>query len=57
MQNGLLIGLSRQVALERELAVIANNIANINTTGFKSDGALFEEYVSKTARAGNLAQR
>ena len=55
MQNGLLIGLSRQVALERELAVIANNIANINTSGFKSDGALFEEYVSKTARAGKLA--
>jgi flagellar basal-body rod protein FlgF len=57
MQNGLLIGLSRQVALERELAVVANNIANINTTGFKSDGALFEEYVSKTARSGKLSLR
>ena len=57
MQNILLVGLSRQVALERELAVVANNIANINTTGFKSDGALFEEYIGKKARSGNLSQR
>ena len=35
MQNALLVGLSRQVALGRELDVIANNIANLNTTGFK----------------------
>jgi flagellar basal-body rod protein FlgF len=57
MQNALLVGLSRQVALSRELDVVANNIANINTTGFKSDGALFEEYVNKTARATNLTAR
>ena len=44
MQNALLVGLSRQVALARELDVIANNIANLNTTGFKADGAVFEEY-------------
>jgi flagellar basal-body rod protein FlgF len=52
MQNGLLVGLSRQVALTRELDVVANNIANINTTGYKADGALFEEYLSSAARAG-----
>lgn len=52
MQNTLLIGLSRQVALSRELDVVANNIANLNTTGFKSDGSLFEEYLSPTARNG-----
>ena len=39
------IGLSRQIALQRELDVVANNIANINTTGFKADGAVFEEYL------------
>jgi flagellar basal-body rod protein FlgF len=54
MQNALLIGLSRQVALERELDVIANNIANINTAGFKTDGAVFEEFISPTARADNF---
>jgi flagellar basal-body rod protein FlgF len=51
MENASLVGLSRQVALSRELDVIANNIANINTTGFKADGSLFEEYLSSSARA------
>ncbi len=50
MQNALLVGLSRQVALSREIDVIANNIANINTTGYKADGSLFEEYLSSHAR-------
>ena len=54
MQNALLVGLSRQVALARELDVVANNIANLNTAGFKSDGAVFEEYVSPTARFDNF---
>ncbi len=52
MQDQLLIGLSRQVALSRELDVIANNVANIDTTGYKADGALFEEYLS-SATNGN----
>ena len=57
MQNALLIGLSRQVALSRELDVVANNIANINTTGYKADGALFEEYLSSAARSGQNQSR
>src|ERR1044071_3446343 len=51
MQNTLLIGLSRQTALQRELDVVANNIANVNTTGFKADGAVFSEYLEKRASA------
>jgi flagellar basal-body rod protein FlgF len=51
MQNALLIGLSRQVVLGRGLDVVANNIANLNTAGFKSDGAVFEEFLGPTARA------
>jgi len=54
MQNALLVGLSRQVALSREMDVIANNLANMNTTGFKADGAVFEEYISPTASADNF---
>ncbi|MBV9556832.1 MAG: flagellar basal-body rod protein FlgF [Pseudolabrys sp.] len=54
MQNALLVGLSRQVALQRELDVVANNIANMNTTGFKADGSLFEEYLSPIARADGV---
>jgi flagellar basal-body rod protein FlgF/flagellar basal-body rod protein FlgG len=53
MENLSLISLSRQVALERELDVVANNIANINTTGYKSDGSMFEEYLSSAARDGS----
>ena len=37
MQNALLIGLSRQMMLERQMDVIANNVANVNTNGFKAD--------------------
>jgi flagellar basal-body rod protein FlgF len=45
MENALLIGLSRQMALSHELDVVANNIANIDTTGYKSDRAAFSEYL------------
>ena len=34
MQNTLLVGLSRQVVLERQMDVVANNVANANTNGF-----------------------
>jgi flagellar basal-body rod protein FlgF len=57
MQNASLVGLSRQVALARELDVVANNIANINTTGYKTDGSLFEEYLSSAARADQTRDR
>lgn len=50
MENALLIGLSRQVVLERHVDVIANNVANINTTGFKADRQLFEEFLTSRAR-------
>ena len=52
MQNALLVGLSRQMALSRELDVVANNIANLDTTGYKADGSLFEEYLDSAARTG-----
>ena len=57
MENALLIGLSRQTTLERQLAVIANNIANANTTGFKSDQPLFEEYLNSGAHEDNFVGR
>ena len=50
MENTLLIGLSRQTALRRELDIVANNIANLNTTGFKADGAVFAEYLQSGAQ-------
>jgi flagellar basal-body rod protein FlgF len=50
MENSLLIGLSRQMVLARELEVVANNIANINTNGFKADESIFQEYIMPVAR-------
>ena len=50
MENAALIGLSRQIALGRELDVIANNIANLNTTGYKADNAVFHEFLMPSAR-------
>ena len=35
MENVLLVALSRQMALRREMDVIANNVANVTTNGFK----------------------
>jgi len=54
MENAVLVGLSRQIALHRELEVVANNIANLNTTGFKSDGSVFEEFLMPAARASGF---
>ena len=57
MENALLIGLSRQVALTRELEAVANNIANLNTTGFKSDSTVFEEFLMPVARDNQFSAR
>jgi flagellar basal-body rod protein FlgF len=42
--NMQLISLSRQIALERQMDIVANNLANISTTGFKAEDLLFTEY-------------
>ena len=40
MDNALYVGLSRQMTLRRELDIVANNIANADTTGFKVENLL-----------------
>jgi flagellar basal-body rod protein FlgF len=45
MDNASLVTLSYQIAAFRSLDVIANNIANVNTPGFKRESAKFEELV------------
>jgi flagellar basal-body rod protein FlgF len=47
MQNGLYVSLSAQVALERRLETIANNVANMNTIGYRAEGVSFETEVAK----------
>ena len=57
MENTLLVGLSRQMSLERQLDVISNNVANVNTTGFKADKSLFEEFLKSGAHEDNFVGR
>jgi len=57
MENALLIGLSRQMVLERKLDVVANNVANVNTAGFKADRPMFEEYLRSGAHEDNFVGR
>ena len=40
--------LTRQNGLLREMQVIANNIANASTTGYRQEGVIFSEYVVRT---------
>ena len=54
MENALLIGLSRQTMLDRQLDVVSNNIANVNTSGFKADASMFEEYLMSGAHEDNF---
>ena len=54
MENALLIGLSRQTALKRQMDVIANNLANMNTAGYKTGTLLFEEHLMPLAQTNDL---
>ena len=45
MENAGYTTLSRQSGLAREMQVVANNIANAATTGFRSENLIFSEFV------------
>ena len=49
MDNALMIGLTRQMTLRRSMDIVANNIANANTTGFKVETLLLENSPARTA--------
>ncbi|MEO1090605.1 MAG: flagellar basal-body rod protein FlgF [Pseudomonadota bacterium] len=49
------VALSRQLGLERQLAVIANNIANANTTGYLADDMSFEAVRQRASRRVEVA--
>lgn len=46
MENALLVGLSAQLALRRSMEVVANNVANVSTAGFKRENPLFEQVLA-----------
>ncbi|RUT81560.1 MULTISPECIES: flagellar basal-body rod protein FlgF [unclassified Mesorhizobium] len=50
MRDSLYVALSSQIALERRLDTIADNVANASTIGFRATGVKFEDVVSGTGQ-------
>lgn len=48
MEASSYVTLSRQTSLMNEFRVVANNIANSSTTGFRQEGMVFSEFVRTT---------
>lgn len=53
MTNSVSATLSRQAGLLRELGVVANNIANMSTDGFRAEKLSFAEIVAQTGQPGD----
>ncbi len=47
MQNGIYVAVSALVALERRVETIADNIANMNTVGYRATGVSFATEMAK----------
>ena len=47
--------LTRQSGLMREMQVVANNIANLSTNGFRREGMVFSEHVARMAEGPSLS--
>ncbi|WP_299968601.1 flagellar hook-basal body complex protein [uncultured Roseobacter sp.] len=55
MENTGYTTLTRQSGLMREMRIVANNIANAATTGFRQEGLVFSEYVMSVDGASSLS--
>jgi flagellar basal-body rod protein FlgF len=55
MDNSAYIALSRQVALFRDMENVANNLANVNTTGYNANQILFTSYLVKDNPRDSMA--
>jgi flagellar basal-body rod protein FlgF len=47
MQSGLYVGLSAQIALQKRLETLANNVANAGTAGFRAEEVRFEALLAQ----------
>ena len=55
MQNATYIALSSQMALQHQMDVVANNLANLATPAFKGEAMVFSQYLVKPAGSSPLA--
>lgn len=51
MDNTKYIALSRQMGLWKQMDIVSNNMANMNTSGYKQDEAVFSSFLVKTQNA------
>jgi flagellar basal-body rod protein FlgF len=56
MENISYVGMSQQVALQQQMQVAANNLANMSTPGYKAEGVLFEQYITTPQNADEIDQ-
>lgn len=45
MENSIYTGLSRQMALRQQMDIVANNVANMSTPGYRGQNMVFAEYL------------
>jgi flagellar basal-body rod protein FlgF len=55
MDNAIYVGLSRQMLLQRELDIVANNLANVDTAGFKFESLMSQDDQVATPAPGGGA--
>lgn len=56
MDNTNYIALSRQMALWKQMDIVSNNMANMNTAGYKQDDVLFTSYLVQTPQASGIGR-
>ncbi len=56
MDNAGYVALTRQTGLMKEMQMVANNIANLSTSGFRREGLIFAEHVKEGfAEGGSIS--
>jgi flagellar basal-body rod protein FlgF len=51
MENSLYVGISRQTVLRNAMDMVANNVANMSTPGYRTQNPIFKEYISSPKKA------
>jgi flagellar basal-body rod protein FlgF len=57
MDTTIYVSLSHQLALQRQLEMIAGNIANADTTGYRRENAVFQSYLERQPHASTPGAR
>jgi len=57
METASFIAISKRAALERQMTVVSNNLANMNTTAYRGERMIFQEYLQETqdGQGGHLS--